>query len=284
MEPVFIKLRSAISSIVIFALITFSFPVFATNLPPQHEAARLMLAIESSVKQAQWQKVEEQLDALSALDVLLPTESLYFSGLLNMQYSRFQKAQKLLEEYVVQVGEGGKFYAQALNLITRSDEEKKNARAIQDKKSSVKLSLSSTSERDGYIKSLQALYLTDSPEHALVMQINSLLAAHPYTGSRLKKSGVKQGIVYGFSVKGSELVVQEKSYMQGLPTLSANTISVLGKDPFLKFGCSSKEYICWVYHPANNHRRWLKVDYDELVVSELSDALTKLIQLLQKNL
>jgi len=284
MKPVFIKVNPVISSVVIFAIFTFAFPVFATNLPPQHEAARLMLAIESSVKKTQWGKVEGQLDALSQLDVRLPAESLYFNGLLNMQLKHYQKAQDFLEEYVVRAGEAGKFYARALNLITRSEEQKNSARATQKKEGSVKLSLSSNAERDGYIKSLQALYLTNSPEHALVMQINSLLAAHPYTGSRLKKSGVKQGIVYGFSVKGSTLVIQEKSYDQGLPTLSANTLNVLGQDPFLKFGCSSKEYICWVYHPADKHQRWLKVDYDELVVSELSDALSKLIQLLQKSL
>jgi len=273
-----------ISSVVVFAIFTFSFSVFATNLPPQHEAARLMLAIESSIKQAQWGKVEGQLDALSQLDVRLPAESLYFNGLLNMQLKHFQKAQNFLEEYVVRAGEAGEFYARALNLITRSEEQKNSARATQNKEDSVKLSLSSNAERDGYIKSLQALYLTDSPEHALVMQINSLLAAHPYTGSRLKKSGVKQGIVYGFSVKDSTLVIQEKNYDQGLPTLSENSLNVLGQDPFLKFGCSSKEYTCWVYHPADKHQRWLKVDYDELVVSELSDALSKLIQLLQKSL
>ena len=35
-------------------------------------------------------------------------------------------------------------------------------------------------ERDAYIQTLKALFLTDSPVQALVMQINSLLSSHPF--------------------------------------------------------------------------------------------------------
>ena len=243
-----------------------------------------MLALESSVSQAQWSKVKKQLDDLSKLEVEQPIESLYFNGLVSWHLKNYQSAQAFLEQYVIRAGDAGKYYASALELITSSEELLNIAPAEVIEKISVKPTILENGERGGYIKSLQALYLTDSPVQALVMQINSLLSSHPFTGSRVKKAGGKEGLIFRISVKGDVVLLQEKSYQQGLPTLSASTLNVLGLDPFLKFDCSNREYACWLYHPANSHQRWLTIDQDELVAGELSDALSKLIQELQKTI
>jgi len=271
----------ATAVILLFSFLSMSSEISATSLPPEHEAARLLLALESSVDQNNWNKAEKQLEELSALKVKQPIVALYFSGLVRLQLSDFPQAQEFLEKYVVRAGEAGKYYREALKLITQTEELVRKSKE-QKPEIATQKSLTGGQQRDGYIKSLQALYLTDNPIQALVMQVNSLLSSHPFTGSRIKKTGVKEGLVYRLSVKENNLIIQEKSYEKGLPTLSASALSVHGLDPFLRYGCSGKEYACWVYDPANNHERWIKVDYDELVAGELTEALTKLIQKLQK--
>ena len=197
----------------------------------------------------------------------------------------FHQARQVLERYVVNAGSEGKHYEDALRLITEAEQAERSAtESGHDKQTAPSLELIDSSQRDGYIKSLQALYLTQDPIEALTMQVNSLLSAHPFTGSRIKKSGVKEGLVYQVNVVKGGLTLQEKSYLNGAPMLSATSIQVPGLDPFVGAACSHREYACWLLHPTNKHERWIKIDYDELVVDELREAMTKLLQSLQQEM
>ena len=138
-------------------------------------------------------------------------------------------------------------------------------------------------ERAGYIKSLQALYLTDDPVKALVMQINSLLSVHAYSGLRVKKAKARVGKVFSVSVNDNQLVLQEKNYESGYPSLTVTKLDVHGLDPFLRYECQKKKFVCSIYHPADTHLVWIVIDYDSLVAGELSEALTKLFQYLQRH-
>jgi len=269
-----------------FSVLFFLFLSFfakATDLPPEHESARLMLSLASYVEQKNWRKAELQIKALSDLKTSSPTELYYFSGLVHFHLNRYVKAQKLFERYVIEAGKGGKYYSSALQLITAADEEVKSS-PVEKVDVGVQSIERIKQKSDGYIKSLKALYLTNSPIDALSLQINSLLASNSYTGSRLKKTKQKKGIIYSLSVTSNSLMLQEKSYIKGLPTLKANNLNVNGLDPFIKYDCSKTELACWLYDPANNHQRWIKIDHDEMVVKELAKAFTKLIQTLQKTI
>lgn len=257
--------------------------LFASNLPSQHESVRLMLAIEASVKESNWNKAHTQLKALESLELALDEDFFYYNGLVNTKLNQILDAEKSLEHYVVSAGKDGKYYVEALQLITFLDEQQ---RAVA-KDNSVEASVTSpapiisSEQRDGYIKSLQALYLTDDPIKALEMQINSLLSAHAYTGSRVKKSDVRSGINYSLSVIDNHVSLQEKKYEAGFPSLQASKLDVHGLDPFLRYECTKREFACNIYHPANTHLPWITIDYDDMVASELVEALTKLIQQLQ---
>lgn len=255
--------------------------VHGSGLPAKHEVERLLLAVQQSIDSTDWQKAEHQLSLMRDLDVTQPPASYYFEGLTYARLGHYSKAQKVLEAYVVSSGQEGKYYKQALLLITEAEEKLASLPVNTELASGA--SVLETVERDGYVKSLQALYLTDSPVEALTMQINSLLSAHPFTGSRIKKNGVKEGLIYQLSVAGSAMTLQEKSYRNGAPTLSASTMNVLGLDPFISAECSHREYACWLLHPTDKHQRWIKIDYDELALSELRDAMVKLLQSLQKD-
>lgn len=255
----------------------------ASGLPAEHEVERLLLALKESVDTRDWPQAANLLSSMRGLDVKQPSESFYFEGLVKVRTSEFLKARKILEQYVIEVGRNGKFYQDALRLITEAENAEKRA-SKPENISNPSIELLSASKRDGYVKSLQALYLTQDPIKALVLQVNSLLSAHPYTGSRIKKSGVKEGVVYQVSVIHEGLTVKETSYLSGAPTLSASSIHVPGLDPFLGANCSHTEFACWLSHPSDKYKAWIKIDYDEMVLEELREAMSKLLQALQKEM
>jgi len=263
----------------VFLLLIGSASVFASNLPVEHEAIRLMLAIESSVNQVNWPKAQVQLQALEALKLKHPEDFFYFNGLVNFQLDHLPLAEKNLEHYVVSAGKQGKYYIEALKLITLLDEQP--VKPIPQTARPEPSTVISSDQRGGYIKSLQALYLTDDPVKALVLQINSLLSVHAYTGSRVKKTQARSGQVYSISVVNNQLSLQEKKYEGDFSSLTASKIDVHGLDPFLRYECTKRNFACEIYHPANTHLVWMMVDYDDLVARELVGALTKLIQHLQ---
>lgn len=264
-----------------FCILLFaSVKVLAANLPVEHEAMRLMLAVESSVNDEEWGKASQQLNALSLLDITPPDNFFYFNGLVNLKLNQLPESEKNLESYIIKEGSEGKYYVEALKLITEIDHQQASSPPPEttEAKSS---SISSSEGRTGYIKSLQALYLTDDPVKALVMQINSLLSVHAYTGLRVKKANARSGVIYSVSANGGQLGLQEKNFDSGFPTLTATKLGVHGLDPFLKYQCKNQAAFCAIYHPADAHQIWIKIENDELVVRELTEALTKLIQYMQ---
>jgi len=262
-------------------LLTLSLHSFSTSLPPEHEVARLMLAIESSVQEKNWSKAKSQLESMSLLNAEQPTNSYYFNGFVHFQLKQYFIAQEFLEHYVVKAGLKGEYYIESLRLITQVEDISQEPVIDMDRDES-KFKPEIVSSSRNYVKSLKELFLTDDPIQALQFQLNSLLSSSPYTGSRLKKNDLNEGVKYQLSVESGQIQLQETRYDKGLPMLSVSTVDVSGIDPFVRYECSIKTYGCWVVYPSNNYQRWFIVDHVESVASELSMALTKLIQILQK--
>ncbi|MFD2229006.1 hypothetical protein [Alkalimarinus sediminis] len=251
----------------------------ATGLPPEHEAKRLLLAVQHSIDSQQWVKAEQQLKAITALEVPLPEKFHYMHGQVLFHQAEYELAQKSLEIYVLQAGEEGEFYIQALEMITAADEKK---REVVVEKPVKKSDLTLEKSKDAYLDGLKALYLTDSAIDALVLRINSILSTHPYQGVRVIQKDANKGAKYRISVVGKQLQVQEKKYARdGSPTLLVSKMDMFGVDPFVKFGCDYERYICWLYHPVNQFDRWILIDRDKSAAKELSEAMARLIRLLQ---
>jgi len=259
-------------------VILWSTNSFSSGLPPAHEAKRLMLAAQKFINAEQWDKAEQQLKNVTALDVPLSAKFHYMHGQVLFHRSEFDMAQKSFEVYVLQAGEGGEFYISALEMITEADEKKKN---IKPKVTNTD-ALTLDKAKDEYLESLKKLYLTDDTKQALVLQINNILSTHPYHGSRIKQQDVNKGVRYSVSLTGSELQVQEKSYdKKGAPSLIVNRMDVYGVDPFIKYNCDYDRYICWLYNPINQHDRWILLDRNDDAAKELSEAMGRLIQSVQ---
>jgi hypothetical protein len=278
---------------IFISLFCFATFTFSSSLPPEHESARLLLVVEEAVTNSDWSLADESLSKMADLKIELPVPFFFYNGRVHFKQERFEKAQRSLEHYVVKGGPSGTFYNDALRLLTSvesalNNESVKTASIHSSSEESgsgedaAQLPLLINKGRDSYIQSLKALFLTDSPVQALVMQINSLLNSHPFTGSRIKKATEKQGVKFQVSIQNNMIVLQETNYENGFPQLSAKKLAVNGVNPFIRFDCSNRDMACWLYHPSDGHEKWIVVDYDELVVSELSQAITRLIQLLQQ--
>ena len=267
-------------SFLAFLILTvlFSTNSYSSGLPPAHEAKRLMLAAQKFINAEQWDKAEQQLKNVTALDVPLSAKFHYMHGQVLFHRSEFDMAQKSFEVYVLQAGEEGEFYISALEMITEADEKKK---AIKPKVTNTD-ALTLDKAKDEYLESLKKLYLTDDSKEALVLQINNILSTYPYHGSRIKQQDVNKGVRYSVSLTGSELQIQEKSYdKKGAPSLLVNRMDVYGVDPFIKHNCDYDRYICWLYHPINQHDRWILLDRNDDAAKELSEAMGRLIQSVQ---
>lgn len=267
----------------LFSLLAYSASCMSSGLPEEHEAVRLMLALESSVEAKNWQESEAQLVALQRLSVELPEEFYYFRALSLKAKDDFVHAQKDLESYVVNAGADGKYYLDALKQITDIERLLQSETYTQTQGADTRSPAVIEGEHDGYISSLKALYLTDSAVDALLQQINSLLALHHYTGSRLRKQDAKEGVIFNVAVdlSDSELLVQKKSYEGERPLLSVEKLTVLGMNPFLEYACDAQAYACWIYHPGQANERWVVIEADQLVVADLAMAIGKLIRQLQ---
>ncbi len=250
----------------------------ATGLPPEHEAKRLMLAAQKSIESEQWDKAEQQLKGIATLNVPLPARFHYMHGQVLFHKSEFDMAQKSFEVYVLQAGEEGEFYINALEMITETDENKNKVKP----KVPAAAELTLDKPKDEYLIGLKKLYLTNDDQEALVLQINSILSSNPYTGVRIKQKGSRMGVRYEIKIIGKELQVQEKHYDKaGAPTQIVNRMDVFGVDPFVRYDCDYDRYVCWVYHPVNQYDRWILLDRNEAAAKELSGAMGRLIRFMQ---
>jgi len=275
----FKKTQTSLLALLIFVpAILWAASSYASGLPPAHEAKRLMLAAQNSISAEQWDKAEQQLKSVAALEVPLPAKFHYMHGQVLLQRSEFAMAQKSFEVYVLQAGEEGEFYISALEMITEADERKETVKPKAPNTDALKLEKA----KDEYLESLKKLYLTDDDKQALVLQINNILSNSPYHGSRIKQQGVKAGVRYSINLTGSELQVQEKRYdKKGAPSLVVNRMDVYGVDPFIKYNCDYDRYVCWLYHPINQYDRWILLDRNKDAAKELSEAMGRLIQSVQ---
>ena len=273
-------MRNVVLALFATSLCMLSSLLQATGLPPEHEAARLMLAVKDLVAEGNWDRANQQLSQLRTLNVEPENDFYYLDGVVRDQLGNSAEAIGSLEQYVIKAGSDGQYYTDALALITRIQERAQVADTQTEASSPMQPEL--TGSDDGYINSLKALYLTTDPVSALVQQINSLLSSHAYTGSRVKSNELRDGVQYSVAVTEEELLLQVRSYENGQPFLQVEKLNVLGVDPFVDYGCSARVFECFLYHPSKENEKWIKIDRDELVAGELSQAFSKLIRLLQK--
>ncbi|MCG8609213.1 MAG: hypothetical protein MI864_01635 [Pseudomonadales bacterium] len=255
-------------------------------LPKEHEMNRLMLAVEKYVSEQSWQKANQTLQDILALNTAVPTEFAFYQGRVLMEFQSWENAKIALEKYVVEAGTEGGFYRNALEQLTVIEEHLREGRvenSVDQAPATASDSEALGQREDQYLSDLKSLYLTSDEQVALLRHINSLLANHSYQGQKIKRKVQSSGIAYKVSVDQSkDLLIQEKVFNadEGVK-INLKRMSVFGVDPILRYGCDKESYVCWLYDPVDGYDRWLLIDRDDGAASELATALSRLIRRLQ---
>ncbi len=298
--------RKAVHSwmLMLTALAWFAVSGVTQALPPKHEMNRLLLSAEKALAAENWDKAQGELERISQLEVEPPEDYHFYMGQVLAQKKAYDRAKPFLENYIVKAGEEGKYYNQALMLVTEAEEFQAAQQVIKPSPtityssgeggSSAAGGRSYSTQRAGdreasagadeYLVGLRKLYLTKDDQTALVLHINTLLGNHPYYGDRIKKQQRDTGVDTQLDVDASrDLIIKEKHYHpESGARLNVVKQSVFGIDPIVRYGCNMGEYVCWLYHPVHQHERWILMDRDDQAAAELALAMSRLIRLLQR--
>lgn len=253
----------------------------AAALAPEHEARRLMLAIEDAVTDESWGEASEYLNRLQLLDAEKPTDYHYYRGRVMLQSSHFNEAQAALDTYVTKAGAEGSHYQKSLKLITEIERARKKKAQTTKTGNDSRVAVIEPAG-DKRLEALRELYLTDSDRKALVMHLNSLLGV---AGWRQDPSIVQldkpADIEYRLSIEGDALSIQEinRETPDGI-TRRTSQVRVFGINPQVEWGCEQAVGACWIYDPRDGSRLF-QLSPDRKQTEEVAQTLGKLIRNLQ---
>jgi len=253
----------------------------AAALAPEHEARRLMLAIEESVAAENWGEASEYLNRLQLLDAEKPDDYNYYRGRVMLQSSHLNEAQAALEAYVTKAGTEGSHYQSALKLITGIERERKEKALVTQVGTDAKIAVIEPAN-DQRTASLRKLYLADSDNEALVLHLNSLLGV---AGWRQDQAVVRldrpADVEYRLSSGDNLVSIQEiRRGSPGSVTRKTVQIPVFGVNPQVEWGCEPAVATCWIYDPRDGSRLF-QLSPNRSQVEEIAQTLGKLIRNLQ---
>lgn len=252
-------------------------------LPPEHETQRLMLAVEQAVMDDRWGDAGEYLNRLQGLDTIKPADYPFYRGLVMQQAGHLNEATAALDEYVTSAGAEGEHYKEALNLITRIEQDRKSSGGGEQGIVEIQPLASIKPAAKNNVAALEKLYLTNSPQDALQQHANSLLELNAWTdgNSKIIRPDAEPDLQYRVTSGTGELQVQEtETTDKGRSRVVSEAIPVYGINPLLKWDCPDNGRTCWIYDPRDGSR-WLKLGANTDVTAELASTLGDLIRRLQ---
>jgi hypothetical protein len=255
-------------------------------LQPNHEADRLLLAAEAAFADNNRQKAEEHLNEALLLGIALPADFNFLYGKLLVQQNKNIEARRYIEQYVSSESAQGRYYREALNLITQIEKQAQPpTRPAASPSGNRKAEISRVDSGSlPYVEHIQKLYGADDTASALTQHLNTLLKFYAYGDERVvasTRTGTSSRHKIQFSSRG-EIISFNKVGSAANSPLTEDRFSVYGVNPHVSFQCRSATSSCWLYHPITS-QRWLQIVRNEDVALEISKALSELIRDLQKN-
>jgi len=264
--------------------------VFATSsgalaLKPSHEADRLLLAAEDAFAAGDRRQAESHLNAAMQLGIALPPEFNYLYGKLLAQQNKPAEARRYLEQYVNREGENGRYYRDALSLITEVQKQPQTPNRSVAASSGGKAEIRRADSGElPYVEHIQQLYGTGDAASALGLHVNNLLKFYAYGDERIissTRAGRPSRHKIQYSSSGEIISLNQVGNLTDSP-FTEDRFSVYGVNPHVSFECRAATSSCWLYHPITSER-WLQIVRNEEVALEISKALSQLIRNLQKS-
>lgn len=254
----------------------------AAALAPEHEARRLMLAIEEAVTNEGWGEASEYLNRLQRLEAEKPVDYHYYRGTVMLQSSHLNEAQAALEAYVTKAGAEGEHYQNALKLLTDIERARKTKAQSPQTSSDARIAVIEPAN-DGRLESLRKLYLADTDREALVLHLNSLLGSAGWRQDQgVVRLDKRPDIEYLVKVSGDAIAFQEikRNKAGGAIQTKVALIPVFGINPQVEWGCEPALAACWVYDPRDGSRLF-QLAPNRSQAEEIAQTLGKLIRNLQ---
>lgn len=273
--------RSLCFGLVVSVTGLVALPVAA--LPKEIEIDRLLLAVETSVANQNWDKANARLISVKALDDAPPAEFYYYRGKVSTELQEYSEAKEALEFYLEQQGREGEFYRASLELLNRIEDSEVKQQTESARKSMGSQLVIEDKEHKNYINKLQSLYLVDSGRDALELHINTLLSNHRYIPGRYRDTRKWLGSEYQIQVRrGVVSILEKRSNQSGGYSLNQDQITVYGVNPYLGVECDSVGDQCWINHPETG-KHWLELEHDRDAASKAAEAFSHLIRLMQSS-
>lgn len=286
--PTFRMTRSRVTSMALvtalFLLITSSLVSQSSwALKPSIEADRLLIAAEEAFDENDRASAAEHLQAARNLGIALPVEFNFLYGKLLFQQGNPNDARRYLEQYVNREGDQGRYYRDALSLITKSQGQRRASSTPSN--SSGKAEITRADGSGSYVDHIQQLYASNNAASALTTHLNNLLKFYAYGSDQRiiasSRSGTPSRHKIQYSGRG-EIISFNKIGASANNPFTEDRFSVFGVNPHISFECRASTSSCWLYHPITK-QRWLQIVRNEDAALEISKAMSRLIKDLQKN-
>ncbi len=268
-------------SIFIFCVFLLGYPISSLALQPAHEADRLIMAAEKSIEENNYRDAERYLAKAGELGISLPSEYDFLYGKLLQNKGEYKKANEKLEQYVNRDGNEGRYYRDALGLITEI--EKKLENKIETDPNSPKSEIKWSNKNDKDKRPPKIEQGNKDLNVALTSHINKLLTQKPQGDRRiLAASRISTPSKHKIKTSSNGEIISINQYGSNKSApFKEDRFSVYGINPYIEFECLQSTASCWITHPVSG-KRWLQVEENKEKAAELARTLSQLIRYMQK--
>lgn len=257
----------------------------SSELAPEFEADRLILATEQALNENQFSTAEQYLEDIGKLGINPPTQYYFFKGQVLANGSQYSEATKHYTRYVNLAGKDGRFYQESLAAITDLKRRKQSAAPNSDAKGALQWGAIAEGKSDtAYTTQLKQLYKTGSDVTALTRHINSLLKFYALPSNTHYAGGYFQLKVSGNRIATVVKVDPKNNENKRAVKVSGYQFSAFGVNPYLNAECGKNldfGEACWFNRPESIDP-WIVLKNSDVATQELEKALSVLIKTLQR--
>ncbi|MGH1472152.1 MAG: hypothetical protein ACRBCS_13240 [Cellvibrionaceae bacterium] len=239
------------------------------------------MAAEKSIEENNYRDAERYLAKAGELGISLPSEYDFLYGKLLQNKGEYKKANEKLEQYVNRDGNEGRYYRDALGLITEI--EKKLENKIETDPNSPKSEIKWSNKNDKDKRPPKIEQGNKDLNVALTSHINKLLTQKPQGDRRiLAASRISTPSKHKIKTSSNGEIISINQYGSNKSApFKEDRFSVYGINPYIEFECLQSTASCWITHPVSG-KRWLQVEENKEKAAELARTLSQLIRYMQK--
>ncbi len=278
MKSLFLVLLCSVATLVMAS------PTDITSVSKTMEQEKYLLEARQLFEKKQYKNAEKWLLKARYLPLSLPADYYFMAGAIAAGEKKTQKAISSLGVYLNMTGRQGRYYQQALNLISGIEGAAASGRLKGGKKShSPIIEYFPTQVTDSFVEQMSASLPEKDQSRSIQTYLNSLLKVNAVYEKGIEKAS--PSLLFRIQAgRDGKLIVTRSEQRSGRALIGKRSLSVYGMSRQLKSDCSWQEQLCWVLFPEGqpNNERWLEISYAPQAVTELVNGMSLLIRKMQQ--